>query len=111
MPCGSTVTLLVGVTLRQNWSRSGEFAMANFIGVHVADGWVKVVRKDEKSTKHKRVLYWPVLARLQPGRFWVPPACEAEPVDELALGTPPRVYVYEPLPFGPVEELTLRVTP
>jgi hypothetical protein len=85
--------------------------MANFICVQVADGLVKVVRKDEKSTKHRRGAYCPVLARLQPGRFWFPPPCGADPVDELALGTPPRVYVYDPLPFAPVEELTLRVTP
>src|ERR1700722_2621 len=111
MPCGSTVTLFVGLTLRQNCRRSGEFAMANFMGVQVTDGWVKVLRKDEKSAKQRMLAYWPVLARLQPGRFWPPPPCGAAPVDELAPGTPPSEYVYDPLPFvGPVEEVMLRVT-
>jgi hypothetical protein len=59
--------------------------------VQVADGLVNVVKKLEKSTKHRELAYGPVLARLQPGRFWFPTICDADPVDELALGTPPSV--------------------
>ena len=100
MPCGSTVTLFVGVTLRQNWSRSGEFAMANFMGVQVTDGWVKVVRKDEKSTKHRRVAVLAGARQVATRQVLASSCLRAAPVDELALGTPPRVYVYDPLPFA-----------
>jgi hypothetical protein len=44
---------LFGVTLRQNCKRSEVSAIENFIGVHVADGLVKVERKLEKSAKQR----------------------------------------------------------
>jgi hypothetical protein len=84
--------------------------MANFIGVQVLDGLVKVVKKLEKSTKHRVLAYGPLLARLQPGKFWFPAICDADPVDELAPGTPLNLYEYDPDPV-PAEEDTLRVTP